>query len=97
MAGRISPRSTSRGTRRRRWPGCRRRTRPRRCHSRWSPQRKRPGLAALDRAVALGYRRFRLSLGESHRFEAGWMDAEGMRRVLETLPDAANSGDVYAV
>jgi FkbM family methyltransferase len=54
------------------------------------------GLAALDRAAALGYRRFRLSLGESHRFEAGWTDAEGMARVLETLPDAANSGDVYA-
>ena len=54
------------------------------------------GLAALDRAAALGYRRFRLSLGESHRFHAGWTDADGMRRVLRTLPDAANSGDVYA-
>jgi FkbM family methyltransferase len=54
------------------------------------------GLAALDRAAALGYRRFRLSLGESHRFEAGWTNAEGMASVLETLPAAANSGDVYA-
>jgi FkbM family methyltransferase len=54
------------------------------------------GMAALDGATALGYRHFRLSLGESHRFEAGWTDAEGMRRALETLPDAANSGDVYA-
>ena len=54
-------------------------------------------LAALDRAAALGYRHFRLSLGESHRFEGGWTDADGMRRALETLPEAANSGDVYAV
>jgi FkbM family methyltransferase len=55
------------------------------------------GVAALDRAVALGYRRFRLSLGESHRFVGGWTDVESMRRTIETLPDAANSGDVYAV
>jgi FkbM family methyltransferase len=55
------------------------------------------GLAALDRAAALGYRHFRLSLGESHRFDAGWMDAGTMRQVLETMPDAANSGDVYVV
>ena len=54
-------------------------------------------LAALDRTAALGYRRFRLSLGESHRFEGGWMDAPAMRQALEALPDAANSGDVYAV
>jgi hypothetical protein len=54
------------------------------------------GLLALDRAAALGYRRFRLSLGESHRFAHGWTDAEGMRRTLEALPAAANSGDVYA-
>lgn len=55
------------------------------------------GIAALGRAEALGYRRFRLSLGESHRFVAGWTDAAGMRRSLQELPEAANSGDVYAV
>jgi FkbM family methyltransferase len=55
------------------------------------------GIAALDRAAALGYRHFRLSLGETHRFQAGWTDARGMRRMLEALPDPANSGDVYAV
>jgi FkbM family methyltransferase len=55
------------------------------------------GLAALDGAAALGYRRFRLSLGESHGFAAGWTDADGMRSTLRTLPEAANSGDVYAV
>lgn len=55
------------------------------------------GMAALDRAAALGYGHFRLSLGESHRFAAAWTDADGMRRALEKLPDAANSGDVYAL
>jgi FkbM family methyltransferase len=55
------------------------------------------GIEALGRAEALGYRRFRLSLGESHRFAGGWSDATAMRRTLEELPDAANSGDVYAV
>jgi FkbM family methyltransferase len=55
------------------------------------------GIAALDRAATLGYRRFRLSLGETHRFESGWKDARAMRGTLEALPDAANSGDVYAV
>ena len=57
---------------------------------------RQAGLAALERAAALGYRRFRLSLGESHRFEAGWTDDEGMAQALGALPDAANSGDVYA-
>lgn len=56
------------------------------------------GLAALDRAAALGFDRFRLSLGESHSFtDEGWVSAEAMRRRIQTLPDAANSGDVYAV
>jgi FkbM family methyltransferase len=55
------------------------------------------GLAALARAAGLGYRHFRLSLGESHRFEGGWRDAEGMRHALERLGDGANSGDVYTV
>lgn len=54
------------------------------------------GLAALDRAAALGFRGFRLSLGESHHWDGDWTDAASMRARLETLPDAANSGDVYA-
>lgn len=54
-------------------------------------------IEGLGRAVTLGYGRFRLSLGESHRFLGGWTDAAAMRRTLEELPDAANSGDVYAV
>lgn len=55
------------------------------------------GLAALDRAAALGYRRFRLSVGETHRFAGGWLDVTGMRRGLLGLPASVNSGDVYAV
>jgi FkbM family methyltransferase len=55
------------------------------------------GLVALDRVAALGQTRFALSLGESFALEpGGWIDAEAMRRRLIALPDAANSGDVYA-
>jgi len=56
------------------------------------------GLAALERAAALGFDRFRLSLGESHAFsDPDWMDAEAMRQRITALPMAANSGDVYAL
>jgi len=56
------------------------------------------GLAALDRAAHLGFDRFRLSLGESHAFDTRvWVDAAAMRRIIEELPAAANSGDVYAL
>lgn len=54
-------------------------------------------LAALARAGALGYSRFRLSIGESHGFADGWLDIGAMRTTIADLPDAANSGDVYAV
>ncbi len=52
---------------------------------------------ALARAESLGYCRFRLSVGESHAFDQGWRDAAAVRRALAELPDAANSGDIYAV
>lgn len=52
--------------------------------------------AALARAEALGYRRFRLSLGESHVFATPWLAGGAMAAALEALPEAANSGDVYA-
>lgn len=56
------------------------------------------GLAALDRAVALGFDRYRLSLGESHVFHhPGWIEADAMRAMLRDLPASANSGDVYAL
>lgn len=57
---------------------------------------RRAALAALARARALGYRRFRLSLGESHVFSGDWVDGDAMAATLAALPDAANSGDVYA-
>jgi FkbM family methyltransferase len=52
--------------------------------------------AALARARALGFRSFRLSLGESHVFAAGWQDGATMAATLRDLPESANSGDVYA-
>jgi FkbM family methyltransferase len=52
---------------------------------------------ALARAEALGYRHFRLSLGESHRFADSWAGAAATRRMLAALPEVANSGDVYAL
>ncbi len=54
------------------------------------------GLAALEAAEALGYESFRLSLGESHVWTGPWTDGAAMRQILEDLPEAANSGDVYA-
>jgi FkbM family methyltransferase len=55
------------------------------------------GLAAIARLAALGRYEFNLSLGEDHalRFPS-WLDPEAMRREIETLPQAANSGDVFA-
>jgi hypothetical protein len=55
------------------------------------------GLAALDRAAALGFARFRLSLGESHAWSCDWEGAAAMAARLRALPDRANSGDVYAL
>jgi len=53
-------------------------------------------LAALSRARALGYRRFRLSIGESHAWETPAGDTvEAMAEHLSRLPEVANSGDVY--
>jgi FkbM family methyltransferase len=54
------------------------------------------GRLALARAADHGYRRFRFSFGESHRFDAEWMDAPAMDAYLAALPVSANSGDVYA-
>ncbi|MFN3259228.1 MAG: FkbM family methyltransferase [Pikeienuella sp.] len=53
-------------------------------------------LEALEAAAALGYRRFRLTLGESHVWETDWLDRAGMEAKLRALPDRANSGDVVA-
>ena len=53
------------------------------------------GLAALARARALGYRAFRLSLGEGCVWAGDWTGGAAMAAILAALPDAANSGDVY--
>ena len=52
----------------------------------------------LARLAEIGPYRFDLSLGESHQLQLGRFDsADDMRRHIEGLPHAANSGDVYAV
>ena len=52
----------------------------------------------LDALAALGDYRFDVALGESQRFELGrWVPAGEMTRLIDGLPHAANSGDVYAV
>ncbi|MER7459858.1 FkbM family methyltransferase [Micromonospora sp. NPDC126480] len=51
---------------------------------------------ALDRAAALGFTRFNLALGDTMALaEPEWMSADAMATVLDALPHAANSGDVY--
>jgi len=55
------------------------------------------GRAALKSLAALGTYKFNYSLGEDHKLALPeWIDADGMARRLDTLPEAANSGDVYA-
>ncbi len=54
-------------------------------------------LAALDRCAALGRYRFNAARGESQRLLfAPWLDAAHLRDWLNSLPAAANSGDIYA-
>ncbi|MEM1363024.1 MAG: FkbM family methyltransferase [Pseudomonadota bacterium] len=55
------------------------------------------GLRALERTSQLGQYVFAFSLGEALDPEAtGWTDAAEMASHLRSLPEAANSGDVYA-
>jgi|SRR5436190_9548488 len=54
--------------------------------------------AALERCVALGYRRFNAVLGEQHAFvHQKWLAADAVGAWMAALPHAANSGDLYAV
>lgn len=54
-------------------------------------------LACLSRLAGLADYRFNASLGETHRLSPdGWLPAGDMARLIEDLPDDANSGDVYA-
>ena len=53
--------------------------------------------ACIDRLCELGRYRFNLSLGEDHALRhKTWLTADALRADLDALPDAANSGDVYA-
>ncbi|SHN48242.1 methyltransferase, FkbM family [Cryptosporangium aurantiacum] len=53
---------------------------------------------ALDRAAALGFERFNLSLGGSMTLDFdAWASAETMAAHLAALPHEANSGDVYCL
>jgi FkbM family methyltransferase len=52
-------------------------------------------LACIDRCVSLGYAQFNAALGESQALGA-WRSAAAIAAWLQTLPHAANSGDIYA-
>jgi len=54
-------------------------------------------LACIERCSEMGYVRFNAALGESQTLIGEWMDATDVARWLTALPQAANSGDIYAV
>jgi membrane glycosyltransferase len=54
--------------------------------------------ACIERCCALGYARFNAALGETQTFvHPGWRSDREIAAWLAGLPDAANSGDIYAV
>jgi len=54
--------------------------------------------ACIERCCALGYARYNAALGESQTFvHPAWCSAQEIAAWLEALPDAANSGDIYAM
>lgn len=54
--------------------------------------------AALRRLMQLGPYRFNASLGEDHELRfATWVNIDHMIAEVERLPEAANSGDIYAI
>jgi len=53
--------------------------------------------ACIARCGELGYRRFQVALGESQTLvHPDWLDDRALLAWLNALPQAANSGDVYA-
>ena len=53
--------------------------------------------ACVSRCAELGYTRYNAVLGESHALVyRDWVSAEEITVWLRTLPQAANSGDIYA-
>jgi FkbM family methyltransferase len=54
--------------------------------------------ACIERCCGLGYVRFNAALGESQTFvHPAWRSGQEIAAWLEALPDAANSGDIYAM
>ena len=55
-------------------------------------------LACITRCRELGLTRFNAALGESQAFvHPGWLTSDDIAAWLKELPDAANSGDIYAL
>jgi FkbM family methyltransferase len=54
-------------------------------------------LACIERCAAMGYARFNAVLGESQTMIGDWVDAKEIARWFGALPQAANSGDIYAI
>ena len=54
-------------------------------------------LACIQQCVAMGYAQFNAALGESQALIGEWVDGKQIARWLSALPQAANSGDIYAV
>ena len=54
-------------------------------------------LACIEQCVAMGYTRFNAALGESQLMIGEWVDGREIARWLSALPQAANSGDIYAL
>lgn len=56
-----------------------------------------PALGALEKLIAMGYKEFNYSIGESMKLKLPvWVDAEKIRYILEKHPKKAVFGDVYA-
>lgn len=54
-------------------------------------------LSCLHRIAELGSYIFNLSLGEDHALHlTDWLDAGSLSELLMSLPDSANSGDIFA-
>jgi membrane glycosyltransferase len=54
--------------------------------------------ACIERCCGLGYVRFNAALGESQTFvHPAWRSGQEIAAWLQALPDAANSGDIYAM
>jgi FkbM family methyltransferase len=54
-------------------------------------------LACIERCAAMGYTRFNAALGESQAMIGEWVGVSEITRWLSGLPQAANSGDIYAM